>query len=194
MVKRLVSLGAAVCILFSFLCIPAGAVDSLSGTVRDEFYVSDNFTSWSTRPFDLNYPTSSQYTTITNGDWDYGSLHNFLFNLGPLSSNTVISLSYYFTCKYPAEVTNSTAGVSGVYLDVNGGSHAFVPSVGTFPLILLLVMVCRLLPNSMSRLPRLNLLSPIRLLFNVFFLITKPIMLKLAMLKKLLGLKLQVCK
>ena len=132
MVKRLVSLGAAVCILFSFLCIPAGAVDSLSGTVRAEFYVSDNFTSWSTRTFDLNYPTSSQYTTITNGDWDYGSLHNFLFNLGPLSSNTVISLSYYFTCKYPAEVANSTAGVSGVYLDVNGGSHAFAPSVGTF--------------------------------------------------------------
>lgn len=132
MVKRLVSLGAAVCILFSFLCIPAGAVDSLSGTVRAEFYVSDNFTSWSTRTFDLNYPTSSQYTTITNGDWDYGSLHNFLFNLGPLSSNTVISLSYYFTCKYPAEVVNSTAGVSGVYLDVNGGSHAFEPSVGTF--------------------------------------------------------------
>ena len=132
MVKRLVSLGAAVCILFSFLCIPAGAVDSLSGTVRAEFYVSDNFTSWSTRTFDLNYPTSSQYTTITNGDWDYGSLHNFLFNLGPLSSNTVISLSYYFTCKYPAEVVNSTAGVSGVYLDVNGGSHAFDPSVGTF--------------------------------------------------------------
>lgn len=132
MVKRLVSLGAAVCILFSFLCIPAAAVDSLSGTVRVEFYVSDNFTSWSTRTFDLNYPTSSQYTTITNGDWDYGSLHNFLFNLGPLSSNTVISLSYYFTCKYPAEVANSTAGVSGVYLDVNGGSHAFDPSVGTF--------------------------------------------------------------
>lgn len=132
MVKRLVSLGAAVCILFSFLCIPAAAVDSLSGTVRAEFYVSDNFTSWSTRTFDLNYPTSSQYTTITNGDWDYGSLHNFLFNLGPLSSNTVISLSYYFTCKYPAEVANSTAGVSGVYLDVNGGSHAFEPSVGTF--------------------------------------------------------------
>lgn len=132
MVKRLVSLGAAVCILFSFLCIPAGAVDSLSGTVRAEFYVSDNFTSWSTRTFDFNYPTSSQYTTITNGDWDYGSLHNFLFNLGPLSSNTVISLSYYFTCKYPAEVANSTAGVSGVYLDVNGGSHAFEPSVGTF--------------------------------------------------------------
>ena len=132
MVKRLVSLGAAVCILFSFLCIPASAVDSLSGTVRAEFYVSDNFTSWSTRTFDLNYPTSSQYTTITNGDWDYGSLHNFLFNLGPLSSNTVISLSYYFTCKYPAEVANSTAGVSGVYLDVNGGSHAFDPSVGTF--------------------------------------------------------------
>ena len=132
MVKRLVSLGAAVCILFSFLCIPAGAVDSLSGTVRAEFYVSDNFSSWSTRTFDLNYPTSSQYTTITNGDWDYGSLHNFLFNLGPLSSNTVISLSYYFTCKYPAEVANSTAGVSGVYLDVNGGSHAFDPSVGTF--------------------------------------------------------------
>lgn len=132
MVKRLVSLGAAVCILFSFLCIPAAAVDSLSGTVRAEFYVSDNFTSWSTRTFDLNYPTSSQYTTITNGDWDYGSLHNFLFNLGPLSSNTVISLSYYFTCKYPAEVANSTAGVSGVYLDVNGGSHAFAPSVGTF--------------------------------------------------------------
>ena len=132
MVKRLVSLGAAVCILFSFLCIPAAAVDSLSGTVRAEFYVSDNFTSWSTRTFDLNYPTSSQYTTITNGDWDYGSLHNFLFNLGPLSSNTVISLSYYFTCKYPAEVANSTAGVSGVYLDVNGGSHAFDPSVGTF--------------------------------------------------------------
>lgn len=132
MVKRLVSLGAAVCILFSFLCIPAGAVDSLSGTVRAEFYVSDNFTSWSTRTFDLNYPTSSQYTTITNGDWDYGSLHNFLFNLGPLSSNTVISLSYYFTCKYPAEVANSTAGVSGIYLDVNGGSHAFAPSVGTF--------------------------------------------------------------
>lgn len=132
MVKRLVSLGAAVCILFSFLCIPAEAVDSLSGTVRAEFYVSDNFTSWSTRTFDLNYPTSSQYTTITNGDWDYGSLHNFLFNLGPLSSNTVISLSYYFTCKYPAEVANSTAGVSGVYLDVNGGSHAFDPSVGTF--------------------------------------------------------------
>lgn len=132
MVKRLVSLGAAVCILFSFLCIPAGAVDSLSGTVRAEFYVSDNFTSWSTRTFDLNYPTSSQYTTITNGDWDYGSLHNFLFNLGPLSSNTVISLSYYFTCKYPAEVANSTAGVSGVYLDVNGGSHDFDPSVGTF--------------------------------------------------------------
>lgn len=132
MVKRLVSLGAAVCILFSFLCIPAAAVDSLSGTVRAEFYVSDNFTSWSTRTFDLNYPTSSQYTTITNGDWDYGSLHNFLFNLGPLSSNTVISLSYYFTCKYLAEVTNSTAGVSGVYLDVNGGSHAFDPSVGTF--------------------------------------------------------------
>lgn len=132
MVKRLVSLGAAVCILFSFLCIPAGAVDSLSGTVRAEFYVSDNFTSWSTRTFDLNYPTSSQYTTITNGDWNYGSLHNFLFNLGPLSSNTVISLSYYFTCKYPAEVVNSTAGVSGVYLDVNGGSHAFDPSVGTF--------------------------------------------------------------
>lgn len=132
MVKRLVSLGAAVCILFSFLCIPAGAVDSLSGTVRAEFYVSDNFSSWSTRTFDLNYPTSSQYTTITNGDWDYGSLHNFLFNLGPLSSNTVISLSYYFTCKYPAEVANSTAGVSGVYLDVNGGSHAFEPSVGTF--------------------------------------------------------------
>lgn len=132
MVKRLVSLGAAVCILFSFLCIPAGAVDSLSGTVRAEFYVSDNFTSWSTRTFDLNYPTSRQYTTITNGDWDYGSLHNFLFNLGPLSSNTVISLSYYFTCKYPAEVANSTAGVSGVYLDVNGGSHAFEPSVGTF--------------------------------------------------------------
>lgn len=132
MVKRLVSLGAAVCILFSFLCIPAAAVDSLSGTVRAEFYVSDNFTSWSTRTFDLNYPTSSQYTTITNGDWDYGSLHNFLFNLGPLSSNTVISLSYYFTCKYPADVANSTAGVSGVYLDVNGGSHAFDPSVGTF--------------------------------------------------------------
>lgn len=132
MVKRLVSLGAAVCILFSFLCIPAAAVDSLSGTVRAEFYVSDNFTSWSTRTFDLNYPTSSQYTTITNGDWDYGSLHNFLFNLGPLSSNTVISLSYYFTCKYPAEVANSTAGVSGIYLDVNGGSHAFDPSVGTF--------------------------------------------------------------
>lgn len=132
MVKRLVSLGAAVCILFSFLCIPAAAVDSLSGTVRAEFYVSDNFTSWSTRTFDLNYPTSSQYTTITNGDWDYGSLHNFLFNLGPLSSNTVISLSYYFTCKYPAEFANSTAGVSGVYLDVNGGSHAFDPSVGTF--------------------------------------------------------------
>lgn len=132
MVKRLVSLGAAVCILFSFLCIPAAAVDSLSGTVRAEFCVSDNFTSWSTRTFDLNYPTSSQYTTITNGDWDYGSLHNFLFNLGPLSSNTVISLSYYFTCKYPAEVANSTAGVSGVYLDVNGGSHAFNPSVGTF--------------------------------------------------------------
>lgn len=132
MVKRLVSLGAAVCILFSFLCIPAGAVDSLSGTVRAEFYVSDNFTSWSTRTFDLNYPTSSQYTTITNGDWDYGSLHNFLFKLGPLSSNTVISLSYYFTCKYPAEVVNSTAGVSGVYLDVNGGSHAFDPVVGTF--------------------------------------------------------------
>lgn len=132
MVKRLVSLGAAVCILFSFLCIPAAAVDSLSGTVRAEFYVSNNFTSWSTRTFDLNYPTSSQYTTITNGDWDYGSLHNFLFNLGPLSSNTVISLSYYFTCKYPAEVANSTAGVSGVYLDVNGGSHAFDPSVGTF--------------------------------------------------------------
>lgn len=132
MVKRLVSLGAAVCILFSFLCIPAEAVDSLSGTVRAEFYVSDNFSSWSTRTFDLNYPTSSQYTTITNGDWDYGSLHNFLFNLGPLSSNTVISLSYYFTCKYPAEVANSTAGVSGVYLDVNGGSHAFDPSVGTF--------------------------------------------------------------
>ena len=132
MVKRLVSLGAAVCILFSFLCIPAAAVDSLSGTVRAEFYVSDNFTSWSTRTFDLNYPTSSQYTTITNGDWDYGSLHNFLFNLGPLSSNTVISLSYYFTCKYPAEVANSTAGVSGVYLDVNGGSHAFDSSVGTF--------------------------------------------------------------
>lgn len=132
MVKRLVSLGAAVCILFSFLCIPAAAVDSLSGTVRAEFYVSDNFTSWSTRTFDLNYPTSSQYTTITNGDWDYGSLHNFLFNLGPLSSNTVISLSYYFTCKYPAEVANSTAGVSGVYLDVNGGSHDFDPSVGTF--------------------------------------------------------------
>lgn len=132
MVKRLVSLGAAVCILFSFLCIPAAAVDSLSGTVRAEFYVSDNFTSWSTRTFDLNYPTSSQYTTITNGDWDYGSLHSFLFNLGPLSSNTVISLSYYFTCKYPAEVANSTAGVSGVYLDVNGGSHAFDPSVGTF--------------------------------------------------------------
>lgn len=132
MVKRLVSLGAAVCILFSFLCIPAGAVDSLSGTVRAEFYVSDNFTSWSTRTFDLNYPTSSQYTTITNGDWDYGSLHNFLFNLGPLSSNTVISLSYYFTCKYPAGVANSTAGVSGVYLDVNGGSHAFDPTVGTF--------------------------------------------------------------
>lgn len=132
MVKRLVSLGAAVCILFSFLCIPAGAVDSLSGTVRAEFYVSDNFTSWSIRTFDLNYPASSQYTTITNGDWDYGSLHNFLFNLGPLSSNTVISLSYYFTCKYPAEVANSTAGVSGVYLDVNGGSHAFDPSVGTF--------------------------------------------------------------
>ena len=132
MVKRLVSLGAAVCILFSFLCIPAGAVDSLSGTVRAEFYVSDNFTSWSTRTFDLNYPTSRQYTTITNGDWDYGSLHNFLFNLGPLSSNTVISLSYYFTCKYPAEVANLTAGVSGVYLDVNGGSHAFEPSVGTF--------------------------------------------------------------
>lgn len=65
MVKRLVSLGAAVCILFSFLCIPAAAVDSLSGTVRAEFYVSDNFTSWSTRTFDLNYPTSSQYTTIT---------------------------------------------------------------------------------------------------------------------------------
>lgn len=132
MVKRLVSLGAAVCILFSFLCIPAVAVDSLSGTVRAEFYVSDNFTSWSTRTFDLNYPTSSQYTTITNGDWDYGSLHNFLFNLGPLSSNTVISLSYYFTCKYPAKIANSTAGVSGVYLDVNGGSHAFDPSVGTF--------------------------------------------------------------
>lgn len=132
MVKRLVSLGAAVCILFSFLCIPAAAVDSLSGTVRAEFYVSDNFTSWKTRTFDLNYPTSSQYTTITNGDWDYGSLHNFLFNLGPLSSNTVISLSYYFTCKYPAEVANSTAGVSGVYLDVNGGSHGFDPSVGTF--------------------------------------------------------------
>ena len=132
MVKRLVSLGAAVCILFSFLCIPAGAVDSLSGTVRAEFYVSDNFTSWSTRTFDLNYPTSRQYTTITNGDWNYGSLHNFLFNLGPLSSNTVISLSYYFTCKYPAEVANSTAGVSGIYLDVNGGSHAFEPSVGTF--------------------------------------------------------------
>lgn len=132
MVKRLVSLGAAVCILFSFLCIPAAAVDSLSGTVRAEFYVSDNFTSWSTRTFDLNYPTSSQYTTITNGDWNYGSLHNFLFNLGPLSSNAVISLSYYFTCKYPAEVANSTAGVSGVYLDVNGGSHAFDPSVGTF--------------------------------------------------------------
>lgn len=132
MVKRLVSLGAAVCILFSFLCIPAEAVDSLSGTVRAEFYVSDNFSSWSTRTFDLNYPTSSQYTTITNGDWDYGSLHNFLFNLGPLSSNTVISLSYYFTCKYPTEVANSTAGVSGVYLDVNGGSHAFDPSVGTF--------------------------------------------------------------
>lgn len=132
MVKRLVSLGAAVCILFSFLCIPAAAVDSLSGTVRAEFYVSDNFTSWSTRTFDLNYPASSQYTTITNGDWDYGSLHNFLFNLGPLSSNIVISLSYYFTCKYPAGVANSTAGVSGVYLDVNGGSHAFDPSVGTF--------------------------------------------------------------
>ena len=132
MVKRLVSLGAAMCILFSFLCIPTSAVDSLSGTVRAEFYVSDNFTSWSTRTFDLNYPTSSQYTTITNGDWDYGSLHNFLFNLGPLSSNTVISLSYYFTCKYPAEVANSTSGVSGVYLDVNGGSHAFDPSVGTF--------------------------------------------------------------
>lgn len=132
MVKRFVSLGAAVCILFSFLCIPAEAVDSLSGTVRAEFYVSDNFSSWSTRTFDFNYPTSSQYTTITNGDWDYGSLHNFLFNLGPLSSNTVISLSYYFTCKYPAEVANSTAGVSGVYLDVNGGSHAFDPSVGTF--------------------------------------------------------------
>lgn len=132
MVKRLVSLGAAVCILFSFLCIPAAAVDSLSGTVRAEFYVSDNFTSWSTRTFDLNYPTSSQYTTITNGDWDYGSLHNFLFNLGPLSSNTVISLSYYFTCEYPAEAANLTAGVSGVYLDVNGGSHAFDPSVGTF--------------------------------------------------------------
>lgn len=132
MVKRLVSLGAAVCILFSFLCIPAAAVDSLSGTVRAEFYVSDNFTSWSTRTFDLNYPTSSQYTTITNGDWNYGSLHNFLFNLGPLSSNTVISLSYYFTCKYPAEVANSTAGVSGVYLDVNGGSHDFNPTVGTF--------------------------------------------------------------
>jgi len=41
-------------------------------------------------------------------------------------------LSYYFTCKYPAEVANSTSGVSGVYLDVNGGSHAFDPSVGTF--------------------------------------------------------------
>lgn len=132
MVKRLVSLGAAVCILFSFLCIPAAAVDSLSGTVRAEFYVSDNFTSWSTRTFDLNFPTSSQYTTITNGDWDYGSLHNFLFNLGPLSSNTVISLSYYFSCKSPDEVANSTAGVSGVFLDVNGGSHAFDPSVGTF--------------------------------------------------------------
>lgn len=132
MVKRLVSLGAAVCILFSFLCIPAAAVDSLSGTVRAEFYVSDNFTSWRTRTFDFNYPTSKQYTTITNSDWDYGSLHNFLFNLGPLSSNTVISLSYYFTCKYPAEFANSTAGVSGVYLDVNGGSHAFEPSVGTF--------------------------------------------------------------
>lgn len=132
MVKRLVSLGAAVCILFSFLCIPAAAVDSLSGTVRAEFFVSDNFTSWSTRTFDLNYPTSSQYTTITNGGWNYGSLHNFLFNLGPLSSNTVISLSYYFTCKYPAEVANSIGGISGVYLDVNGGSHAFDPSVGTF--------------------------------------------------------------
>lgn len=132
MVKRLVSLGAAVCILFSFLCIPAAAVDPLTGTVRVEFYVSDNFTSWSTRTFDLNYPTSGRYSTITNGDWDYGSLHNFLFNLGPLSSNTVISLSYYFTCKNPAEFANSTAGVSGVYLDVNGGSHAFDPIVGTF--------------------------------------------------------------
>lgn len=132
MVKRLVSLGAAVCILFSFLCIPVEAVDSLSGTVRAEFYVSDNFSSWSTRTFDLNYPTSSQYTTVTNGDWDYGSLHNFLFNIGPLSSNTVISLSYYFTCKSPSRFVNDTSGISAFYSDHNGGTHNFEPTVGTF--------------------------------------------------------------
>ena len=132
MVKRLVSLGAAVCILFSFLCIPAGAADPLSGTVRAEFYVSDNSTSWSTRTFDFNYPTSGQYTTITNGSYLYGSLHDFVFDRGPLSSNTVISLSYYFTCKRAASVANSLGGITAIYLDHVGGSHSFSPTVGSF--------------------------------------------------------------
>lgn len=131
MIKRLTSVIIVCTLLSCFLMVPASAAD-LSGTVRSEFYVSGNFTSWSTRTFDLNYPTSGQYTTITNGDWDYGALHNFLFNIGPISSNTVISLSYYFTCKAPSQVANSTGGISAFYLDTNGGSHNFTPTVGSF--------------------------------------------------------------
>lgn len=131
MIKRLTSVIIVCTLLSCFLLIPASAAD-LSGTVRSEFYVSDNFTSWSTRTFDLNYPVSGQYTTITNGDWDYGALHNFLFNIGPISSNTVISLSYYFTCKAPSQVANSMGGISAFYLDTNGGSHNFTPTVGSF--------------------------------------------------------------
>lgn len=134
MVKRLVSLGAAVCILFAFLCIPASAA-SVSGSCD----LGYGFGSLSTlqngggtfKTKSISYPgTSNAALYSTTSSVVYGGLSSLSGFSAPSSfdSNLVITFSYYLTSYNYSTFSDGDYSITRYWNDTSG-EHSATDSV-----------------------------------------------------------------
>lgn len=136
MVKRFVSLGVALCILFSFLCIPVSAV-VLSGTGQLYYQVSKS----------TSFPGSSDSKDIIYGDFSPYTFTSIFESTGPTSrryvglnaftpalsgsieSNLVVSFSYYFD---RGTAMTGAGSASALFVDLDGSTQTVPAELSRF--------------------------------------------------------------
>lgn len=135
MVKRLVSLGAAVCILFAFLCIPVSAAEltgkaTVSGVVGNSLSALQSAASsfqWTAIPYSTTQGDSFDKSVFLGSGPDYFfSVNHLTVPLLDVKNNVIVAFSYYLTVVGGADSFYTSGDLTPVstWLDVNGVSRS----------------------------------------------------------------------